>query len=480
MGFNSLEFFIFLPTVVFLYYFLPFRMRWIFLLIASYYFYMCWRPEYVLLIMASTVITYITGLQMGRFPDQKGRKKYLLLSLALNLSILFAFKYFNFFNDTFRSLFSYFNIFYGIKAFEVLLPVGISFYTFQALSYSIDVYRGKQEPEKHLGIFALYVSFFPQLVSGPIERSTHLLPQFFKKHDFDYQNVKNGILLMAWGFFKKVVIADRCAILVNQVYGNPTEYTGIPLIIATVFFAFQVYCDFSGYSDIAIGSAQVMGYKLMPNFNRPYFAKSITDLWRRWHISLATWIQDYLFTPLVIQVRNWGIWGVMYSLMISFSLIGLWHGANWNFILFGFLHGLYLSMELFTRAFSKKLSTSLPSWIFDSVSMFWTFMLWCFSLIFFRAHSVEDITYIITHLFNGIELKTSGYNMGLGPAETIMAIIFIVFLIIVQIFQGKIGLRDWIGQKPLWLRWSSYYLLAFLIIVFGRFETGLEFIYFQF
>ena len=298
MLFNSTQFIIFFPIVVSIYFLLPHRMRWFMLLTASYYFYMCWKAEYLLLILISTFIDYFAAIQMSKQSVQSKRKIYLILSLVVNLGLLFGFKYFNFFNDSLRTIFNQFNIFYDVPAFKVLLPVGISFYTFQTLSYTIDVYRGKRDPEKHLGIFALYVAFFPQLVAGPIERSTRLIPQLRKKYNFDYDRVTDGLKLMLWGFFKKVVIADRIAVIVNQVYNNPHDAAGFPFLIGTYLFAFQIYCDFSGYSDIAIGAAKIFGINLMENFRRPYFAKSIREFWQRWHISLSTWFRDYLYLSL--------------------------------------------------------------------------------------------------------------------------------------------------------------------------------------
>ena len=271
MLFNSLEFLIFFPVVIALYFALPYKLRWIFLLLASYYFYMCWKAEYLVLIIASTVVDYYASLKMSQTKDKVKRKPYLYLSLLVNLGILFGFKYFNFFNDSARALFEQFDMFYNVPAFDVLLPVGISFYTFQTLSYTIDVYNDRIAAEKHLGIFALYVSFWPQLVAGPIERPQNLLPQFWQKQVFDYENVTNGLKLMAWGFFKKLVIADRLADFVNEVYNHPHSYEGLTLILATISFAFQIFCDFSGYSDIAIGAALIMGYRLMKNFNSPLF-----------------------------------------------------------------------------------------------------------------------------------------------------------------------------------------------------------------
>ncbi|MGL6168515.1 MAG: MBOAT family O-acyltransferase, partial [Fusobacteriaceae bacterium] len=346
MLFNSLQFLIYFPIVVLLYFLLPFKFRWIWLLIASYFFYMNWNPKYAILMGTSTLVTYLSGILIEKSNSileenqrNKMRKLWVFLSFGINLSILFFFKYFNFLGTNITYILSKIHIGVKIPNFDMLLPVGISFYTFQALSYTMDVYRGDVKAQKNLGKYALFVSFFPQLVAGPIERSTHLLAQIDKEYNFEYERVKNGLLLMLWGLFKKIVIADRLAVLVNTVYNNPTNYEGFVLIIASVFFAFQIYCDFSSYSDIAIGAANVMGYDLMKNFNRPYFSKSIGEFWRRWHISLGTWFRDYLYFPLggskVSKSKRYR------NIMVVFLVSGLWHGASWNFIVWGGLHGIY-------------------------------------------------------------------------------------------------------------------------------------------
>jgi len=335
MLFNSLDFLIFFPVIVGLYFALSPKYRWVLLLGASYYFYMCWKAEYIILIVFSTLVDYFAARQMARIQEKKKRRPFLYLSLLSNLGLLFFFKYWNFFSGETRALLDSWNIMADVPTFQLLLPVGISFYTFQTLSYTIDVYNGKLEPEKNLGRFALYVSFFPQLVAGPIERATHLLPQLRQTFDFDYQRVVSGLQQMLWGFFKKVVIADRLAVYVNEIYASPGDENGLALLLATYFFAFQIYCDFSGYSDIAIGAARVMGYDLMENFRTPYLSKSIREFWSRWHISLSTWFRDYLYIPLggnrVPQVR-WFL-----NLFIVFVVSGFWHGANWTFLIWGAL-----------------------------------------------------------------------------------------------------------------------------------------------
>jgi len=490
MFFNSIQFLIFFPVVVIIYFALPYKYRWIALLIASYYFYMCWKAEYIILIIASTLIDYYAAIQMERHKNKSQRKKYLLLSLFSNLGLLFAFKYFHFFSDSLQFALNQFNIFYESPTFKLLLPVGISFYTFQTLSYSIDVYRGERKAEKHLGYFALYVSFFPQLVAGPIERSTRLLPQFSKRHDFDYDRVTNGLKLMLWGFFKKVVIADRLAILVNQIYNNVDCYSGIPLLIATYFFAFQIYCDFSGYSDIAIGAAQVMGFNLMDNFNRPYYAKSISEFWKRWHISLSTWFRDYLYIPLGgNRVKKWCWYS---NLFIVFLVSGLWHGANWTFAIWGAIHGFYLIFAILSRKIRNKIYHFFRIYKYPKINKVFkvliTFHLVLFAWIFFRANSIHDAIYIVVNIFD-INLQdfldklfstgaTQSY-FGLTKKGLILSLMTIFFMESIHLIQRHKKMRSFLSEKPIWFRWSVYYAMIMFIISFGEFGLT-EFIYFQF
>lgn len=481
MLFNSLQYLIFFPTVVGIYFLTPYKFRWIPLLISSYYFYMSWKPIYIVLIVATTVINYLTGLAIGKTDNKPRQKKYLIVSLISSLSILFLFKYFNFFNDSIRTVLDYFNIPFYLPRFRLLLPMGISFYTFQTLSYSIDVYRGTTKPEKHFGIFALYVTFFPQLVAGPIERSDNLLPQFREKHTFDYNLATDGLKLIAWGLFKKVVIADRISKLVNLVYNNVYDYTGFPLILATIFFAFQIYCDFSGYSDIAVGSAQVMGYRLMENFRRPYYSRSISEFWKRWHISLSTWFKDYVYIPLggnrVVK------WRWYYNLFITFLISGLWHGASWTFVAWGAIHGLYHIFSIWTSGLRKKVVKAigldrLPK-LHKFIQIVITFILVCFGWIFFRANNLSDAIYVIRHMFTNLGPKIPITDLGLDSFQLKIAFASIGLMELVQLIQEKRSIREIISTKPIWLRWSLYYILVLWIIIFGSFGSQ-EFIYFQF
>ena len=454
---------------------------------------MCWKAEYLLLILVSTLVDYFAAIQMSKQTLPTKRKIYLILSLFVNLGLLFGFKYFNFFNDSLRTIFDNFNIFYDVPTFKVLLPVGISFYTFQTLSYTIDVYRKKRQPEKHLGIFALYVAFFPQLVAGPIERSTRLLPQLVQKYNFDYDRVTNGLKLMLWGFFKKIVIADRVAVIVNQVYNNPSDAAGLPLLIGTYLFAFQIYCDFSGYSDIAIGAAQVFGINLMKNFRRPYFAKSIREFWQRWHISLSTWFRDYLYQSLGGSRTT--RWRWYYNIMIVFLISGLWHGGNWTFVIWGGLHGSYYLFSYWTRNIRPRLTRFLKldkvPFIQKTLRVLFIFHIVLIGWIFFRANTLSDAIFIITHLFTGIgdifnRIRELGitpgifnYGFELSVSEMFIGMCAIIILGIHHLIQGRQSARVWLNAKPIWIRWAAYYGILLSVLGFGYMEPS-EFIYFQF
>lgn len=496
MLFNSVQFVVFFISIVAAYFLLVHRYRWILLLVGSYFFYMCWNFEYVFLILFSTLIDYFAALKMAAAPSRNRKKMYLGLSLLSNLSLLFIFKYFNFFRDLLASIPLFQGGLVSIPQLDLLLPVGISFYTFQTLSYTIDVYRGEKEPEKHFGLFALYVSFFPQLVAGPIERSTSLMPQLHKKIDFDYARVRDGLGQMLWGFFKKIVIADRLAVLVDAVYSQPQAYSPVVLLIATVFFAFQIYCDFSGYSDIAIGSARVLGFRLRTNFKTPYMAKSISDFWSRWHISLSSWFKDYLYIPLggnrVVK------WRWYYNLMVVFLVSGLWHGANMTFIAWGALHGSYLVISIATEKIRSRTADffglkGLPL-LHSCLQISVTFGLVLFAWIFFRAASMSDALYICYEIFTGapellrkIAVLDSGWFMlrleevfsVMNWYDFLLSLMLIGFLVAADRY-GKPFLEYVMSiERPSLYRWALYYTAAMSILLFGKFGVS-EFIYFQF
>ena len=501
MLFNSLEYLVFFPVVTLVYFLTPtLRVRNILLLIASYYFYMQYKPEYGLLMLFSSFVNYYAGLRMANAKNKGGKQLWLAISALSTLGVLFFFKYFNFFNTNVATLLSFFDISYQPLSFNILLPVGISFYTFQALSYSIDLYRGNLQAERDFFDFALYVSFFPQLVAGPIERSTNLLHQFKVHHEFDAKRASSGLRMMVWGFFKKIVIADRLAVIVDTVYNNPSGYDGVIYIIATVAFAFQIYCDFSGYSDIAIGSARIMGFGLMKNFERPYFSKSVTEFWRRWHISLSTWFRDYLYFPLGGSKK--GYFRTFLNLFIIFLVSGLWHGASWTFVIWGALNGvaiviekilgigkragkeLYVKQEA-VETRQRPLLLRLASNIFGIIPMLLTFAFTCFTWVFFRARSLGEAFYMLPRFLQGLgtfdlqKLLSTRIILGLDYWEFFTAIGAVILLICIELLQGVASPSRILSRMPSPVRIAIYAFSLSLVIWFAWTETQ-TFIYFAF
>ncbi len=483
MLFNSVDYLLFLPIVTVLYFAMPAKWRWLLLLMASYYFYMCWKAEYALLILFTTLVDYFVALKMAVSPSKKVRKRWLALSIVVNLGMLAGFKYLNFFTESVNLVFDQFNILGQLPVFNILLPVGISFYIFQSMSYTIDVYRGVTEPERHAGKFALYVSFFPQLVAGPIERSNNLLPQVNNPLGFSQVRLVSGLKLIAWGFFKKLVIADRLGVFVSYVYENPGEHKGLTVILATVLFAFQLYGDFSGYTDIARGSARILGYDLMINFNRPMIARSLRDFWNRWHISLTTWFRDYLLYSLPYVKNKKIVMGLMHrNLIITYLLMGLWHGASWTFVIFGLFHGIILVLENVTEKYrerffewsrinrSEKLKGTL-GWIT-------TLALLVFSLFFFRAGSLQNSILLISNAFDFSGFAQSAIHI-LKNNEVMFGILMVIALLAAEYLHEKYDLVRFIAAKPLLVRWSVYAGFVMFILFFGMLYRQ-KFIYFQF
>lgn len=469
MLFNSVHFLIFLPIVVIIYYLINPRWRWVFLLVASYYFYMSWKAEYAIIIIGSTIIDYWAGLRMGRDISKKRKRKYLLLSLASNLGVLFFFKYFNFVNESVQEVLNQFSVFYDKPEFNVLLPVGISFYTFQTLSYSIEVYTGKQKAEKHFGIFALYVSFFPQLVAGPIERFVRLGRQFKIRQKLKWENLSNGARLILYGLFIKMVIADNIALYVDQIYANPGIFNSWSIIQGIVLYSFQIYSDFFGYSIIAVGSAGLLGINLMDNFKTPYLAKNIGEFWNRWHISLSTWFRDYLFIPLGgsrVKIPR-----LYLNIFIVFTASGLWHGANWTFVIWGALHGLYYMIQNIGAKFFKiKEKENWP--VSNIIKVAFNFTLVTIAWVFFRSESFDKAIFIFKSIFN---------NFGLSDAFQIPYVIIALLLgfILSDLILYNNRFDTWISNKKIYLRWGIYSLLLFSIIALSGVNNN-PFIYFQF
>lgn len=490
MLFNSLQFLVFFAVLFLLYYNIPNKYRWVLLLIGSCYFYMAFIPAFILILFFLITVDYFLGIKIS---ESSGRKKKLLLwgSIAANLGTLFFFKYFNFFNENIAYVAHVIHWNYPVMFLQIALPLGLSFHVFQSLSYVIEVYRGKYVPERNFGVYALYVMFFPQLVAGPIERPQHLLPQFKLEHNFDASNVRRGLERMLWGFFKKLVIADQISVIINPLFAN-TPSDGPTLILMAALFTYQLYCDFSGYSDIALGSAMVFGYDLTDNFNRPFASRSIADFWRRWHISLSNWLKDYLYYPLVFASKKISKLRLYTSIFITFTLIGLWHGANWTYVVFGGLHGFYMVFGSLTEKARQKLadltSAFRLSGVVDSIKIITIFILVTFSLIFFRSKDMEQALYIISHLGNGLSnllhysylrhdlFRGSGiWRNGLLLVVLLSATVMEVF----QYVQAKHNTFYVFDSKPKAIRYAWYYALILMILFFGYFGAR-GFIYFQF
>ncbi|WP_374951966.1 MBOAT family O-acyltransferase [Mucilaginibacter sp.] len=475
MLFNSIEFVLFYIVVTSLYFLSPYKLRWLILLVASCYFYMSFVPIYILILAFTIVIDYFAGIYIEKAKEPALRKTLLMASLVANIGILAVFKYYNFINLNIEYLFQKFNYQDPIPYLKILLPVGLSFHTFQAMSYTIEVYRGNQRAEKHFGIYSLYVMFYPQLVAGPIERPQNILFQMHTKFPFNYNLMISGLKMMLWGFFKKLVVADRVAIFVNSVFDNPNTQNGTTVAIAAFFFAIQIYCDFSGYTDIAIGSAKTMGFDLMKNFNRPYFAQNIQEFWRRWHISLSTWFRDYLYIPLggskVKTSRRY------FNLFLVFLVSGLWHGANYTYIIWGALHGVFSVGYIIIKPYLRKTPKSeFGALLMRMGNIALTLTCVTFAWIFFRANSVSDAFTLIGNLRTfGAAPQISDGLSNFGHAALAVLLLFAIEYKMEYMPQKF----NFFNSPNIVLRWGSLVATIFLILVLGVFNGG-QFIYFQF
>jgi alginate O-acetyltransferase complex protein AlgI len=478
MLFNSLSFLLFLPVVFIMYWWVNKRSLALqngLLLLASYFFYACWDWRFLFLLLFSTALDYFTGIQMAEAKNQGNKKFWFWLSIIVNLGFLGVFKYYNFFADSFAGVLSGLGIQANFWTLKVILPVGISFYTFHGLSYVIDIYKERIEPERNVVTYSLFVAFFPLLVAGPIERATHLLPQIKKKREFNYAKSVDGLRQILWGLFKKIVVADNCAQFANAIFDNSAGYSGSTLLLGAVFFAFQIYGDFSGYSDIAIGTARLFGIDLLRNFAFPYFSRDIAEFWRRWHISLSSWFRDYLYIPL--GGSKGGTWIKVRNTFIIFLVSGFWHGANWTFIIWGFLNALYIMPSILFKTNRNNLDVIAQGKILPSLkellSMGITFNLTIFAWIFFRSKSVIDAFNYISRIFSN-----SLFSL---PTIRPTNLLFLLFVFIViewfgreeQFAIAKLGL-----QVPKIFRWMIYYVIISAIFYYGNEEQ--QFIYFQF
>ncbi|MBN8670850.1 MAG: MBOAT family O-acyltransferase [Flavipsychrobacter sp.] len=483
MLFNSLGFAIFLPIVFFLYWFV-FKSRQqqnILLLSASYFFYGCWDWRFLFLLVFSTLLDFYTGIKMSDARNQHVKKFWFALSIIINLSFLGFFKYYNFFAESFRDLVAHFGFKVNPFTLNIILPVGISFYTFHGLSYVIDIYHNRIKAEKKFIDYSLFVSYFPLLVAGPIERATHLLPQIKQDRTFNYSRAIDGLRQILWGLFKKIVIADQCAVFANQIFNNPTDYSGSTLVLGAVFFAFQIYGDFSGYSDIALGTSRLLGIELLRNFANPYFSRDIAEFWRRWHISLSTWFRDYLYIPL--GGSKGGKWARVRNTFIIFIVSGFWHGANWTFIIWGLLNAVFIMPSIILQTNRANLNIVAQGKILPNVKEFFamilTFSLTVFAWIFFRAKDVHHAIEYIKNIFKKSLFKVP-YFPGIGLAKPFF--LFLLCFIIIEWRQREqsFGLQTFGHKWNQTLRWSFYLLLVLVIYYYAITTDPQQFIYFQF
>lgn len=504
MLFNSASFLLFFPIVTTIYFLLPYKYRWALLLLASCFFYMSFIPYYIFILLITIVIDYLAGIWIERTTGPK--KRYLLLtSIISTCFVLVVFKYFNFFNANFENIASFFDLRYPIGFVNIILPIGLSFHTFQSLSYVIEVYKGRQKAEHNFGIYSLYVMFYPQLVAGPIERPQNLLHQFYEKHDPDYKRITSGLRRILWGLIKKIIIADNLATYVNPVFASPHEYAGLVLFLATCFFALQIYCDFSGYSDIALGSAEVMGFRLMNNFKNPYFATSISDFWHRWHISLSTWFKDYVYIPLGGNRVSYARW--CFNMMVTFILSGFWHGANWTYVIWGALHGGYAigsdMLARLIRHLTPKVHASTSS-VLRTLKRLGVIFLVLIAWVFFRADTVNNANYIVVSSIQAVfsfffSLTASVFNLTARPflhstlqmltqpihkdAHSWLYLVFFImlsfFLMCAEYIDHKRGLIKTLELQQPYVRWIIYFSAVLLLMNIGV-TKAVPFIYFQF
>ncbi len=488
MIFTSLQYVVFFPIVAVIYFLLPYRFRWLHLLIASCVFYMAFIPAYILILFGIILVDYYTAIAMEKSTRSSVRLLFFLASCTANIGVLCVFKYFNFINANLAALFGLVDLPYHVPMLKWALPIGLSFHVFQSLSYTADVYYGYQPAEKRLGYYALYVMFFPQLVAGPIERPAHLLPQLHAEHNFDFERLKKGGFLILVGLLKKIVVADRLGVLVDTVYQTPSGANGIALLMATFFFAFQIYADFSAYTNIARGSALILGIDLMENFDYPFFSASIREFWRRWHISLSNWLGDYVFVPLCVSIKKPKPWKQYVALLATFFISGLWHGANWTFVLFGLTHGIAYVIETIWERWRQSWENipflnRLPE-APHALQVFTTFSICMIGWVFFRSPSLAVASQVFHRIgsslvhfsFADVESAIAAFP---SRIDLVCGIFFILSLLVLEMRDQRVPVSDWIFKQPEFTQWAVGYSLLSLLIIFGRFQAA-QFIYFQF
>ena len=484
MIFTSIVFALFFLIVAILYYSLPCKYRWIWLLVSSIFFYMYSIPAYILVAGFIILITFYAAIKIEKAKVSEKAMQFYIAAITANVGLLVFFKYSNFFtscafdsiNFARQKLFHTTEIWNNTLLIKVVAPLGISYITFQAIGYLIEIKRGNHYAEKNLGHFSTFLLFFPKIIAGPVERAHHFLPQLQQIKKFDYDKIIIGLQQILWGLFKKLVIADRLSIYVSAVLGNAENHSAISLIVAVIFYVFQMYADFSGYTDMALGFAKILGFDLVQNFNRPLLSKSVTEFWRKWHISLSTWFADYFYTPLAIAKRDWGNWSIVYAFFTTFIVLGFWHGANWTFLIFGALQGLILTIEFFTRKIRKNIRKKVPVFLNNIAGITFTIVYFALSLIFFRANSVSDAVIIIKRIFTSRE---SGIYIE-NPSIMLFCVFGIGFLSMVECKKEYFNHLFTFSNNKYWLIRNGYYcLLLMIILIAGVFDGG-EFIYFQF
>lgn len=475
MLFTSVIFFLFLAGSLLIYYLLPVAYRNYFLIAASILFYMYVKVTYVLIILFVIVVNYLIGIQIEKSASKKQQKRYLHLSLFVNLGLLIFFKYWDFLIGNLFNFLGWFSIENPVPILRIALPLGISYYIFQTIGYLVDIYRGSQKAEKNIFHFSLFMLFFPKLLVGPIERARGFLPQLKRNIYFDKENIVEGTKRIAWGLFKKLVVADRISIYQTIVVSNLEQQGGLTILFATILYTFQVYADFSGYTDIAIGTARLFGFNLMENFRRPLLAKSLSDFWRRWHISLSSWVNDYIFNPIAFKRREWGVWGVSYALLISFVVIGIWHGASWNYVLFGVLQALALIYETFTKKARRKISKKIPQFVYGSMSVLFTFLFVSFSLIIFRTETFDGAMNILRGIFS------APGTLFFDKPSTLLFMLMGCAIMMIYDMQEEFKLFhfSFFSNRNWMVRHISYAFLLIYILLAGVFDGG-QFIYFAF
>lgn len=468
MLYNSFSFLLFFPVAIGLYYTLPHKVRWVYLLVVSYLFYANWNPAYLIILVTTTCFTYCCARLIG---ERFHNNWMLALSITLSFSGLFVYKYLNFFNETIFGLLNLCGLRLAVPKFELLLPIGISFYTFMAVGYLIDVYRGKIKPEKNIAKYALFVSFFPQIAAGPIGRAGDLMPQFEERHPFKKENLSAGLRMMLWGYFMKVVVADRLALYTGAVFGNLYHHSGITILLAAVFFSIQIYCDFAGYSYLAWGTAKAMGFNLIMNFERPYMARSVTEFWRRWHISLSTWFRDYVYFPL--GGNRCGKWRNRFNLMVTFLVSGLWHGANWTFVVWGGLNGAFQVVGKALPSFKISSNKHIER-LHRLYDVAVTFLLMTIAWVFFKSNTISDACHAVSAM-----LIPTGKLYVPQLSVLVYCLIGLVLLILTDVLWEIKGRHPFLENRSMAVRFASYVSFAMMILVMGVFDGG-QFIYFQF